>query len=192
MQQAPGPGPGPGPGPFPPQPDPGVLAMQTVTGQGQLSTIATAQLIGGLSGLLVSEGLARVVRDILGGTAGEPPAVPDQTAEAAETTPPEGEGEMLTGLSAKAVKELLTQGVASRIIALNSVNTYLSLATAEQLRRIGAQIATGEGLPIQAPQRTAPQQQAPQPAAPAGYQCPYPYPGPVYWSQVPPGPYRWR
>lgn len=198
MQQA--------PGQLPPKPDAGAVALHSISDLGQVGTIATAQLIGGLSGLLVSEGLARVVRDILGvpalsagAGAGGPAAAPAgaQPGTAEEGAPPSGDGEALAGLSAKALKEAVAQGVAGRIIALNSLNTYLSLAAAEQLRRIGTQLATGEGLPgtaPAAPRPPAPQPAAPQAPAPQPAQAPpaYPYPGPVYWSQVPPAPYRWR
>jgi hypothetical protein len=188
--------------------------MQSASEVGEIGTIATAQLLGGLSGLLVSEGLARVVREIMGGEGigvgapSPPPASqPAQAghagarADGAPASAP-GEGEMLAGMSAKAMKELVAQGVVGRILALNSLNTYLSLAAAEQLRRLGTQLVTAEQPPPPAP--SAPQIPQSQPQAPQAYQtAPYqaaayqvvPYPPPYappqappfYWGYPPPG-----
>lgn len=165
----------------PPQnlpPDPGALAMQSAGELGELSTIATAQLLGGISGMLVSEGLSRVLRDIMGaGRPKSPPVQSDQPAEAESAPQPGGDTEALTGLSAKAMKEMVAQGVAGRIVALNTLNTYLSLAASEQLRRMGAQLAGSDAA-------------AGQPQPPAQPQLAWPQPSPLPWQQpAPAGPY---
>ncbi|HYG57247.1 MAG TPA: hypothetical protein VD902_04170 [Symbiobacteriaceae bacterium] len=172
------------PGQQPIPPDPGALAMRSATEMGELSTIAASQLIGGLSGLLVSEGLSRVVREIMGISAGvaSPHAAGGEGTPTAEGAAPQAtevsEGESLAGLSAKALKEMVASGVVGRILALNSLNTYLSLAAAEQLRRMGAHLAAGGTLP-QVPAATTPPPQWPPQWPPQAGQVPYHMPGPV-------------
>lgn len=177
--------PGQPPIPQPLPPDPGALAMRNASEIGEISTIAAAQMLGGLSGLLVSEGLAKVVRDIMGMSAGEgaPTAAPSAPAAESQAAAPSAGGaaekEALTDMSAQALKQLVAQGVVGRILALNSLNTYLSLATAEQLRRMGAQLATGGQLPP-VPQQPQQVQLPPQgQRLPAYGQVGYPFPGPI-------------
>lgn len=122
--------------------------MQSAASLGEASTIATAQLLGGLSGMLVSEGLARLLREMMGGGA---PAGDGSARERGQGQDPEqGQGEPPgqggadpAGLGTEALKNIVMQGAVGRILALNTVNTYLSLATSEQLRRIGMQLVKG-------------------------------------------------
>lgn len=152
-------------------PDPGAIAMQNAASLGEASTIATAQLLGGLSGLLVSEGLARLLREMMGGEA----------APAAAEKPPAAGAPDPAAMSADALKNIVMQGAVGRILALNTVNTYLSLATSQQLTRIGAQLIKG----AEEPATPVP---PPVWAQPGAWQQPSMAPQPQYWYPYrPPG-----
>lgn len=171
-------------------PDPGALAMQSMGELSEMSTIATAQMLGGISGMLVSEGLTKLLREVMGSSSGPAHEKAEASGEAEVQAEPElSDAAAMTGLSARAMKEMVTQGVAGRIVALNTLNTYLSLAASEQLRRMGAQLAAPGGQeavgsvgPV--PYGHAPYGQAPYGHAPYGH-APY---GQAPYGQAPVGP----
>ncbi|MHB9145831.1 MAG: hypothetical protein ACYC5Y_10920 [Symbiobacteriia bacterium] len=180
--------------------DIGAQSMANVASLDEVTAISTAQTVNGLSTLLVSEGMARLIRDIMGPGRDSPVSAPPQPAVAgddgASQAAAQGENgagtvasrDDLLGMSTHALGELLTRTVVSRIVDLNTVNTYLALTTAEQLRQWGRRLA-GETSPAGPPARPM----VPFPPGPNAFRPPMPPRGTsVAWgppaqAQAPPG-----
>lgn len=185
--------------------DIGAQAMATTASLDEVNTLSTAQLMNGLSTLLVSEGLSRLVRDMLtpgaAATTGVQQGSPAQAVAGREwekadrngpgpegPAPAEKEGppgpaasrDDLVGMSSRALGELLTRSLISRIVDLNTANTHLALATSQQLHQWGKRMAAEVAVNAEAPALTpvAPPTscgpQPPQPNAPPGPAFPFP------------------